>query len=179
LGAMLNHPDTELLLALNSFLRTYSWLPTAASSLALYPLARGIPVFAPLIVLWFSPDHIARRGRMALGLAGTCFATLISVLLQRRLHVDIRPLFDPSLHLYQVVKLEMSEWDRINSFPSDTATLYFALSTVIFLEWRRGGVLAYIWSFVTAGICRGRWDRLFVHQHLARRQLGPVSPGIE
>lgn len=150
----MHHLDTELLLTLNGLLRTYFWLPKAVSGLALNPIARGVPVFAPLVVLWFSPDHIARRGRMVLGLAGVCFATLISVLLQKHLHLNIRPAFDPSLHLYRVINLDLSVWDRISSFPSDTATLYFALSTVIFLEWRWGGVLAYTWSFITAGICR-------------------------
>lgn len=151
---MLNHLDTELLLTLNGLLRTYFWLPKAVSGLALNPIARGVPVFVPLVVLWFSPDHIARRGHMALGLAGVCFGTLLSVLLQKHLHVNIRPTFDPSLHLYRVINLDLSVWDRISSFPSDTATLYFALSTVIFLEWRWGGALAYAWSFITAGICR-------------------------
>lgn len=151
---MLHHLDTELLLTLNGLLRIYFWLPKAVSGLALNPIARGIPVFMPLVVLWFSPDHIARRGHMALGLAGVCFATLISVLLQKHLHLNIRPAFDPSLHLYKVINLDLSVWDRVSSFPSDTATLYFALSTVIFLEWRWGGVLAYAWSFITAGICR-------------------------
>ena len=148
------HLDTEILLTLNRLLQTHSWLPKAVSGLALNPIARGFPVFVPLIVLWFSPGHIARRGHMILGFAGACFGTLISVLLQKHLHVAVRPLFDPSLHLYQGFHLDPSVWDRFDSFPSDTATLYFALSTMIFLEWRWGGVLAYIWSFITVGICR-------------------------
>ena len=148
------HLDTELLLTFNGLLQTHSWLPKTVSGLALNPIARGFAVFVPLVVLWFSPDHIARRGRITLGLAGACFGTLISVLLQKHLHVAVRPLFDPSLHLYQGFHLDPTVWDRFDSFPSDTATLYFALSTVIFLEWRWAGVLAYIWSFITVGICR-------------------------
>jgi membrane-associated phospholipid phosphatase len=74
--------------------------------------------------------------------------------LQKHLHVDIRPFFNPALHLYQVNRVDLGQWDRINSFPSDTATLYFGLSTVIFQEWRWGGALAYAWSFLTAAICR-------------------------
>ena len=151
---MLDHLDTELLLTLNGLLRSYSWLPRVVSGLALNPIARGIPVFVPLVVLWFSPDRIPRRGYMTLGLAGACFGTLISVLVQKHFHVNTRPAFDPSLHLYKVINLDLSVWDRISSFPSDTATLYFALSTVIFREWRWSGVLAYVWSFITTGLCR-------------------------
>ena len=151
---MLGQFDTNIVLWLNAILSSHFWLAKAASALALNPIARGVPIFVPLIVLWFSPDHIADRGRMVLGLAGTCFATLLSVLLQKHLDVDVRPFFDPAMHLYQVNRVDLSQWDRINSFPSDTATLYFALSTVIFLEWRLAGALSYIWSFITAGICR-------------------------
>lgn len=151
---MLEHLDTQVVLFLNGLLRTHFWMAKAASGIALNPIARGVPVFAPLIMLWFSPDHIAHRGRMVLGLGAACLATMISVLLQKHLHVDIRPFFNPALHLYQPNHVDLSVWDRINSFPSDTATLYFALSTVVFLEWRWGGLVAYAWSFVTAGICR-------------------------
>src|SRR5581483_9262341 len=146
--------DTNIVLWLNGILAHHFWLAKIASGLALNPIARGVPVFVPLIVLWFSPSHITDRGRMVLGLAGACFATLVSVLLQKHLHVDIRPLFNSALHLYQPNRVDLSQWDRINSFPSDTATLYFALSTVIFLEWRLAGALSYVWSFITAGICR-------------------------
>jgi len=151
---MLEHLDTASVLALNDLLRSHYWLAKLVNGLALNPIARGVPVFAPLIILWFSPDRLAQRGRIVLGLAGACFATLVSVLLQKHLHVDVRPFFDPHLNLYQLKYENLAEWDRVNSFPSDTATLYFALSMVIFLEWRGAGALAFVWSFITAGICR-------------------------
>ncbi|MGH6828341.1 MAG: phosphatase PAP2 family protein [Rhizomicrobium sp.] len=150
----MEHLNTEIVVYLNGLLRSHFWLAKLASGLALNPIARGVPVFVPLMVLWFSKDHFWHRGRMLVGVAGVCLATLISVLLQKHLHVDIRPFFDPKLHLYLVNREDLSQWGRINSFPSDTATLYFALSTVVFLEWRLGGSLAYGWSFVTAGVCR-------------------------
>lgn len=151
---MVEHLDTAIVLALNGLLRNHFWLAKLVSGLALNPIARGVPVFLPLMVLWFSRDHMKHRGRILMGVAGVCFATLVSVLLQKHLHVDIRPFFDPKLHLYLVNREDLSQWGRINSFPSDTATLYFSLSTVVFLEWRQGGILAYAWSFLTAGICR-------------------------
>lgn len=151
---MLEHLDTEAVLLLNGLVRNHYWIAKAASGLALNPIARGVPVFVPLIVLWFTPDHVNQRGRMVLGLLAACFATFVSVILQKHLHVDIRPFFNPQLHLYQPNYVDPTVWDRINSFPSDTATLYFALSTVVFLEWRAAGIVAYAWSFITAGVCR-------------------------
>ena len=151
---MAEHLDAEIVLYLNGLLRSHFWIAKLVSGLALNPIARGVPVFVPLLVLWFSKEHMKQRGRIMVGVAGVCVATLVSVLSQKHLHVDIRPFFDPKLHLYLVNPEDLSQWGRINSFPSDTATLYFSLSTVVFLEWRLGGSLAYAWSFITAGICR-------------------------
>jgi hypothetical protein len=45
-------------------------------------------------------------------------------------------------------------WDRLNSFPSDTATLYFSLAAIIFLEWPLWGSVAMLWSALTVGAVR-------------------------
>ena len=150
----MEHFDTAVVLYLNDLLREHLWFAKLVNGLALNPIVRGAPVLIPLMVIWFSRDQLAHRGRLLMGLFGVCIATFLSVFLQKELQVDIRPFFNPQLHLYLVEQHHLSDWGRINSFPSDTATLYFALSTVVFREWRLGGMLAYIWSFVTAGICR-------------------------
>lgn len=41
-----------------------------------------------------------------------------------------------------------------NSFPSDTATLVFSISTIIFLQNRRLGVLAFGWSALVVSLPR-------------------------
>src|SRR5205814_5579420 len=51
------------------------------------------------------------------------------------------------LHLTEV-------WDRLGSFPSDTATLFFALATIILIENRLLGVLCLVWAMMTAGVAR-------------------------
>jgi undecaprenyl-diphosphatase len=45
-------------------------------------------------------------------------------------------IFDPT---------NLHQWDRLGSFTSDTATLFFSLATVIFLETRLVGLICFCW----------------------------------
>ena len=45
-------------------------------------------------------------------------------------------------------------WDRPGSFPSDTATLFFGLSTVIFLENRLIGLFCFVWTAAIVALPR-------------------------
>ena len=84
----------------------------------------------------------------------TCVATGLSVLLQHTLAIHMRPFLDPSLHLRFVDAGSAMNWNHANSFPSDTAALFFGLATVVFLEHRMAGRIAFLWSLVTVGIVR-------------------------
>jgi undecaprenyl-diphosphatase len=114
------------------------------------PLVRNLPVFLPLLFFWFSNTSIERRGRIVTGILATCMAVFISVAMQYLFQVHTRPLLDPTLHLH----IASPNWDHQSSFPSDTAMLYFALSTVLLLLNRSAGVAAFIWSIFSAGVCR-------------------------
>lgn len=114
------------------------------------PLLRGIPVFFPLLLFWFGNASAERRSRILTGLLATCAAVGLSVSMQYLLHVHTRPVLDPSLTL----QMATPQWDHDSSFPSDTAMLYFALSTTIFLLNRRAGVAVFLWSLLSAGLCR-------------------------
>ena len=114
------------------------------------PLFRGIPVFFPLLLLWFKNSAIEQRSRMVTGILGVAFAVFVSVAMQYLVQVHTRPVLDPTLTL----QMATQKWDHNSSFPSDTAMLYFALSTVIFLQNRRLGKIAFLWSAISAGLCR-------------------------
>lgn len=147
--------DAHAVLYLNAILRDHSTLTRIVVGLAMNPIARGGPVIFPLLMIWFSGDYVQKRGRILLGLIGVCVATLAAVFLQTHLNVLVRPILDPKLHLYLIGQGWIEGFgDHINSFPSDTATLVFALSTVVFLEWRLAGAIAYGWAVLTVGICR-------------------------
>jgi undecaprenyl-diphosphatase len=150
---MLEHLNTGTVLFLNGLLRHHYVLTRIVQGLADNAIARGAPVFVPLLVLWFSSECAKRRGRMIAGLIGVAVATFASVALQRTLHLGVRPFLDPRLHLYLLNGEFADGWYHANSFPSDTAALFFALSTVVFVEWRLAGALAYGWSLLV-NICR-------------------------
>jgi membrane-associated phospholipid phosphatase len=133
--------DRELLLTLNSLVGHDG--PHRVWGLASNALLRGFPIFFPLVALWFSGDSIKRRSRMLVALLAACLATVLSVWLQFHLVTHTRPILDPALHLTIVDRGPI--WDRTGSFPSDTATLFFALATVILLENRLVGLICFLW----------------------------------
>jgi membrane-associated phospholipid phosphatase len=135
--------DRDLLLTLNSLAGSdtrHIW------SLGNNDLFRGFPLFFPLVALWFSSDCKKRRSRMAAGLLAVCLTTVLSVWLQFHLTIHTRPLLDQTLPLKVVDPAWRLLWDRTGSFPSDNATLFFGIATVIFLENRLIGSFCFLWT---------------------------------
>ena len=122
--------------------------------LANNPLFRGFPVFFSLVALWFADDSRERRSRMLAGLLATCVAIGLSLWIQFHLATHTRPLLDPAIPLNIAEPGWSLDWDRRDSFPSDTATLYFALATVIFLENRLVGPFCLLWVAVIIAVPR-------------------------
>jgi membrane-associated phospholipid phosphatase len=148
--------DVEILLTLNSLVGNNALFNKFLIGIFSNPLIRGFPIFFYLAVLWFSADCTKRRSRMLVGLLATCIATILSVWLQYHITPHIRPLIDPALHI-KILDPQWASWDRWDrqgSFPSDTATLYFSLTAIIFLENRLVGCLCFLWAFAIVGIPR-------------------------
>jgi membrane-associated phospholipid phosphatase len=141
-GALGGIWDRDLLLWLNSF--------APSSNLYVWEVGnnrefRGLPITFSLVALWFAGDSRERRSRMLVGFFAVCLATLLSVWIQFHLATHTRPLLDPALPLNIVDQRWSLDWDHRDSFPSDTATLFFALATVIFLESRLVGLFCFLW----------------------------------
>ena len=111
-------------------------------------LFRGAPIVMVLALAWFRGD-VHTNLRLILGLLGACFATLLSVGLQHAELFHIRPMLDPSLALRLPESLARENWtDTPGAWPSDTATLYVALTLLAALEMPAfGGPLA-LWTTV-------------------------------
>jgi len=140
--------DKEILLTLNSFGGGNKdlWELTNNS------LFRGSPLFFALSALWFSGDRRERRGRMLAGLLAVCLATIFSVWSQFHIAVHARPILNPALHLKSVIP--PWPWDRTSSFPSDTATLFFGVAAVVFMENRLVGLFCFAWATATISVPR-------------------------
>lgn len=145
---MTGNLDQDLLLGINALAGTHAGLYELATN----SLFRGIPIFGSLVALWFVDDCAKRRSRMLAGLFGVCLATMLSVWFQFHVFVHTRPLLDPALHVNSVAV--PWSWDRQSSFPSDTATLFFGLATVVFIENRWAGWLCFLWATVVVALSR-------------------------
>jgi membrane-associated phospholipid phosphatase len=140
--------DAEVLHALNSLGGGNQDLWDLANN----SLFRGFPVFFSIVALWFAGDQRERRGRMLAGLFAVCLATMLSVWSQFHAAVHVRPILDLAIPLDTIIP--RTPWDRTNSFPSDTATLFFSLAAVVFVEKRSIGLFCFAWVAAIVAIPR-------------------------
>jgi undecaprenyl-diphosphatase len=176
-GSMLSgNLDQQLLLALNSLAGSDTYPIWKLANNALF---RGFPIFFSLVALWFVRDCNKQRSRMLTGLFAVCVATVLSVWLQFHLDIHTRPLLDQALHLkvanpFWTNPIWTRGWaDRRASFPSDTATLFFGLATVILLENRLAGVLCFLWVIVIIAIPRVVFGWHYPSDIIGSAVLGP------
>jgi membrane-associated phospholipid phosphatase len=165
--------DVELLLTLNSLVGSH--VDKDLWDFCTNSLLRSLPIFFSLVALWFSGDCIKRRSRMLAGLSASCLAVLVSVLLQHYTTLHIRPLLDPALHINIADPQWPALFKRQGSFPSDTATLSFALATIIFLENRLVGCLCFLWALVFMALIRVVFAWHYPSDIVGALILGPAS----
>ena len=149
--------DLAILEALNGFVADKGFWYFVFSALGNNPLLRGAPVFASLAMVSFSEPATRVKSRIILGLFGTLLAVVVSVWCQNHLHVHLRPVFDDSLNIKDVEGWAASKntWGkRIYSLPSDTATAYFAIATIVYLQRKYLGLFCFSWILLTVGIGR-------------------------
>ena len=118
-------------------------------------LVRGAPVFACLIYVSLSNSSVRIKSEILLGLVGATIGLVISLICQSELHSHLRPVFDRSLDINNPLEWTSAHWgNRLYSLPSDTACIFFSLSTIIFIQRRKLGIICFLWNLLTVGICR-------------------------
>jgi membrane-associated phospholipid phosphatase len=130
---------------------------------------------------WFERGDDGRRARMAVGLAAVCLATALCVAMQTTLLVHVRPALDPVLGTIPSSAWDYRQsmpWPHPNSFPSDTATLYFALATVIYIERPRSGWIAMVWTLLVVCLPRVYFGYHYPSDILAGCALGASVVGL-
>ena len=171
----INNFDTYILLKANALIQPESVKNYVIQAIGNNPLVRGSFTVFSLAKLWFSPGQGEKHSRMLTGLVATCVATVASVWLQRHMIVHARPFLDPALHLHMVQVFPEKENWAASSFPSDTATFYFALATIIFLEDRFAGTVVFLWSIVSIGFARVAMGYHYPSDIAGGLILGPTS----
>ncbi len=147
--------DLQLLRLLNSLVIDKGFCYHIASIFVSNAFLLGAPVFAALAFLSLSQISSLNKSKIILGYIGVAISVVLSVYCQTYLNIHIRPLFDHALNLPKIVEWPTRAFGkRIYSLPSDTATLYFAICSIIFIQNKKIGILCFTWIALTVGLSR-------------------------
>jgi membrane-associated phospholipid phosphatase len=147
--------DVFLLTYLNTLDASSPFWHHLFSALAYNRFIRGAPIFASLVYVIFRHSSARQKSRLTVEFIGVFIALAISLTAQTYFSFHLRPIFNGSLTLLNTQDLTRTGWGtRVYSMPSDTATVFFALSVMVFMENKRLGLLCMAWSFLTVGISR-------------------------
>ena len=103
---------------------------------------------AGIWLAWFDAPELEARAKLAAGIIATSLAGLLSRALQIGLPTHPRPIHDETLpftHFHTVNTETVNLW---NSFPSDHASLLFALAMTITLIRPSIGCVAFVWAVI-------------------------------
>jgi undecaprenyl-diphosphatase len=163
--------DSTVLLFLNRFVGKSATLDRSVELFSDAFIFHGILFVAVLWFIWFNHRQQETRIRLILGAMTAVFAGLLSRLLQLCLPFHLRPLFATDLNLTFPIDggSGLSHW---NSFPSDHASLFFGLATLIWLNDRRLGVWALFWAAIMSS------TRIYLGLHYPTDILGGAALGF-
>jgi membrane-associated phospholipid phosphatase len=99
----------------------------------------GVLFVALLWLIWFKDKRDESRIRLFMGGVAAVLVGLLSRLLQLSLPFHVRPLYNADLKLTWPIGVGWGILNHWNSFPSDHASLLFALATLIWINDRRWG----------------------------------------
>ena len=95
-------------------------------------------------LIWFRDKQGEHRIHLVMGVAAVVLSGAVSRSLQLALPFRERPLRDAGLHFVPPIGVDPYTLFGHSSIPSDTAAWLFALATLIWLNDRRLGVLAFV-----------------------------------
>ena len=155
--------DAALMRAVNLASQRLEYFDRAVVFLSDSDLLKGGAVVAVIWAVWFYREENQEKNRACLlsGILGSLWALLIARVLAHALPLRIRPLLDPEMHFRPPIGLPgESNWTSWSSFPSDHASLFFALATGVWCANRAVGRALFL--YVVSVICL---PRLYVGIH--------------
>ena len=137
-------------------------------------LLKGGLFMAYFWCLWLRSDGdvAGRRQRVLVAIAGALLAVVLSRLAQLVLPFHVRPLHAGDPNFVLPIGVNPATLSRWNSFPSDHATLFWALSLAVWYESRRLGLVAMAWTLVV--ICL---PRIYLGFHYPSDVIGGIVLG--
>lgn len=137
--------DRYIELAVNQFVGRWVWLDRVAGAIVGNVLISGVFLMGCVCYVWFRAKE-QRNMRAQLDIIrefiGVCISGPLSRGLQLVLNYHARPFNDPTLPFRRPTSVDPEDFNHWSSFPSDHATVYFALAFLVFGRSRRIGTLA-------------------------------------
>jgi undecaprenyl-diphosphatase len=121
--------------------------------------------------LWF--EHRIPRRDVVVALVAAVAAVIVSRGMQFFLPVHQRPLLSPDIAPHVPLSIRPESYNVFSSFPSDTATLFFALSYPLWARSWRLSAAAMAWAFIM--ICL---PRVYLGLHYVSDALAGIILGI-
>ena len=163
--------DQALTLWLNQPAGRSLLLDKVMSDIAESELLKGAAFMALYWWLWF--ERRLDKRYVVIAIIGAVAAVILSRVLQFTLPFHQRPLLTPGLDLHQPLSVRADTYNPFSSFPSDTATLFFALAVPLWARSKALGVAAMTWTIVV--ICV---PRAYLGIHYVSDVLGGIVLGI-
>lgn len=114
-------------------------------------LFKGCVVMTFYWFLWFSSsaDITDKRQRIISTFYATFMAMFIARIMSILLNFRTRPILNPDNHLVRALGFDLNKIpDTHNSFPSDHATLFFALATGMYFISKRLGLVLFLYTIL-------------------------------
>ena len=162
-AALVNSFDGGILSFFNRFSQKSQVLDHVVVYLQDANLLKAGVLIAVLWWFWFDPRDTAKnRASILATLTATTFAILVARLLANLLPFRARPMNAEGLGFRLPFGMRQWSTEDWSSFPSDHATMFFALVAGIFFLSKRLGVLAFFWVAIV-----GILPRLYLGIHFA------------
>lgn len=166
--------EFELIKYLNTYVGISPNFDNAIYYLSEFNLIKMLPMIIVLIYFWFkSKNDSMVRQNIIKGILGSFLAMFLARLLAKTLPFRLRPLNDPDLDLNTPDIMSSYFIEHMSSFPSDHATLGFALATTVLFIHFKWGIAAFLHVLIL--IC---FPRIYLSLHFPSDILGGAALGI-
>jgi undecaprenyl-diphosphatase len=156
LETSLNSFDVSIISCLNQFAHRSSTLDYFIMVIGSNTLTKGGVIASLIWWAWFRPgaNKIRDREFLFYGIMACFVSVLVARAIADVLPFRERPSLNPALHFQLPYTVDLNNVIGWSSFPSDHATLFFALATCILFVSRGAGILALTHAFFVVSLPR-------------------------
>jgi undecaprenyl-diphosphatase len=169
---MLQQLDSAILRLFNGAVGIWPSFDRALGIVSEWSYVRAAGLACIVWWAWTVSNDRTNRTKILAGLAGVAVATGCSKLFQMAVFVHHRPFRTAAELGITLPRGVVTNWGYGSSFPSDTATMYFALAMVIFSVSRQLGIGAFLWVAIVIAL-----PRIYLTYHFPSDILAGLALG--